>query len=179
MSALRTPAPLPRPNPKNAPKPASASFIFDVNGVLVRFFHRAFTEVAEDVGARADLAENLFWRHNDAVCRGELSLEELNNTFNQELHTQNFNWEEYYMRSVEPMPDIKDFVEWVAKYYEIGLLSNSSPGFLDRMLAEKIIPNIKYDAVVDSSKVGAIKPEPGIYQKAQEMAGAEPPRNPT
>jgi len=147
---------------------------FDVNGVLVRFFHRAFTEIAEDIGARADLAENLFWRHNDTVCRGEMTLEELNGIFNRELHTQNFSWKEYYMRSVEPMPGVKEFVEWTAKYYEVGLLSNSVPGFLEEMRAEGLIPDITYDAVVDSSKVGSIKPEEKIYHIAQELAAVEP-----
>ncbi len=146
---------------------------FDVNGVLVRFFHRAFTEIAEDVGARADLAENLFWRYNDAVCRGDMSLDELNNLFKQELHAEAFNWKEYYMRSVEPMPAIKEFVEWTAKYYETGLMSNSAPGFLDEMMANSLIPDVAYTAVVDSSKVGSIKPEPKIFQIAQEMAGVE------
>jgi HAD superfamily hydrolase (TIGR01509 family) len=146
----------------------------DVNGVLVRFFHRAFTEVAEDVGVRSDLAENLFWRYNDVVCRGQMSLEELNKIFNNELHTQNFDWKEYYMRNVEAMPDIKEFVEWTAKYYEVGLLSNSSPGFLEEMISSGLIPDVKYDAIVDSSKVGAIKPEDKIYQTAQELASVEP-----
>jgi transcriptional regulator with XRE-family HTH domain len=147
---------------------------FDVNGVLVRFFHRAFTEVAEDVGVRADLAENLFWRYNDPVCRGQMGLEELNNTFNTELHTQDFSWKEYYMRNVEAMPEIKEFVEWAARYYEVGLLSNSAPGFLDEMRASGLIPDVQYKAIVDSSKICAIKPEDKIYQVAQELSAVEP-----
>ena len=153
--------PLPRPTAKKRSKTGVRFVYFDVNGVLVRFFHRAFTEIAEDIGARADLAENLFWRFNDRVCSGEMSLEELNNLFKQELHVEAFNWKDYYMRSVEPMPGIKEFVEWTAKYYEIGLMSNSAPGFLDEMLANGLIPDVDYTAVVDSSKVG-------IYQAGSQ-----------
>jgi len=147
---------------------------FDVNGVLVRFFHRAFSDITSDTGARADLAENLFWRNNDAVCRGSMSLDELNELFNKELNTHNFDWKSYYMKSVEPMPEINEFIDWCAKYYEVGLLSNTAPGFLDDMRSAGLIPNVSYDAVVDSSKIGSIKPEDKIYQVAQELAAAEP-----
>ncbi len=146
----------------------------DVNGVLVRFFHRAFSQITNDTGARADLAENLFWRNNDALCRGEMTLEELNEVFNKELSTQGFNWKNYYMNSVETMPDIKAFVEWCAENYRVGLLSNTAPGFLDEMRSRNLIPDISYDAVVDSSKIGSVKPETKIYQAAQELAAVEP-----
>ncbi|HET7827511.1 MAG TPA: HAD-IA family hydrolase [Candidatus Saccharimonadales bacterium] len=147
---------------------------FDVNGVLVRFFHRAFSQITQDTGARADLAENLFWRHNDALCRGQLSLDELNQIFDKELNTQNFSWKDYYMQSIEPMPGVKEFVEWCAHSYRIGLLSNTAPGFLDEMISRGLIPNVSYDAVADSSKLGAVKPEPKIYEAAQELAGVQP-----
>ncbi len=169
--ALKSPA---QADTKKRSKTGVRFIYFDVNGVLVRFFHRAFTEIAEDVGARADLAENLFWRYNDDVCRGAMSLDELNRVFNTELHTSDFDWKEYYMRNVEAMPEIKEFVEWTAKYYEVGLLSNSAPGFLDAMLAAGLIPPVSYAAVVDSSKVGAIKPEDKLYEVAQELAAVEP-----
>jgi HAD superfamily hydrolase (TIGR01509 family) len=146
---------------------------FDVNGVLVRFFHRAFTDITHDTGARADLAENLFWRNNDEVCRGNMTLEQLNQAFSQELHAENFDWKSYYMKNVEPMPEIREFVEWCAKYYEVGLLSNTAPGFLDEMRSSGLIPDVAYDAVVDSSKVGAIKPEAKIYDVARELAAVE------
>lgn len=146
---------------------------FDVNGVLVRFFHRAFTEITHDTGARADLAENLFWRNNDSLCRGDLSLEELNEVFKKELNVPDFDWKSYYMKSVDQMPDIKEFVEWCAENYEVGLLSNTAPGFLDEMRSRSLIPDVSYTAIVDSSKVGAIKPEDKIYEVAQEMAAVE------
>jgi FMN phosphatase YigB (HAD superfamily)/DNA-binding XRE family transcriptional regulator len=165
------------PAPADAKKRSKTGVRFvylDVNGVLVRFFHRAFTEIAEDVGAHADVAENLFWRHNDAVCRGQMSLEELDHVFNTQLNTHDFSWKEYYMRNVETMPGIKEFVDWAAKHYELGLLSNVAPGFLDEMLSTGLIPDAPYKAIVDSSKVGSIKPETKIYQIAQEMAAVEP-----
>ena len=170
-AGLSTPA---LPNSKKRSKTGVRFVYFDVNGVLVRFFHRAFTDITNATGARADLAENLFWRNNDELCRGSMSLEELNQAFNKELNTQGFDWKSYYMKSVEPMPEVKEFVEWCSQYYEVGLLSNTAPGFLDEMQANGLIPDVNYRAVVDSSKVGVIKPEDKIFQIARDLASCEP-----
>jgi transcriptional regulator with XRE-family HTH domain len=170
-AGLSTPA---LPNSKKRSKTGVRFVYLDVNGVLVRFFHRAFTEITNATGARADLAENLFWRNNDDLCRGSLSLEQLNQIFNQELNIQNFDWKNHYMQNVEAMPGINEFVQWCAQNYEVGLFSNIAPGFLDEMRANGLIPDVNYAAVVDSSKVGVIKPEDKIYQIARELSACEP-----
>ena len=41
------------------------------------------------------------------------------------------------------------------------------------MRREKLIPNLNFDAIVDSSAVAAIKPESKIYEVAQQKAGVE------
>jgi HAD superfamily hydrolase (TIGR01509 family) len=151
------------------------SFVYiDVNGVLIRFFHRAFSEIAETAGVGADLVETLFWRHNDAVCRGELSLKEFNSLFENELGITGFDWKQYYMASVDPMPHIEELVRWIGEHYNVGLLTNSMPGFVGELLETKRIPNLPYSVIIDSSEVGAVKPEAAIYEIAQAKAGVEP-----
>jgi len=151
------------------------SFVYiDVNGVLVRFFHRAFSQIAEEAGIGSDMVETLFWRHNDAVCRGELPLDDFNALFQRELGLKDFDWKEYYMVSVDPMPHVAELVSWVGEHYNFGLLTNSMPGFVKELLSSGKIPNLPYSVIVDSSEVGSVKPEPGIYEIAQERAGVEP-----
>ena len=65
-------------------------------------------------------------------------------------------------------------IEWTAEHYEVGLLSNNLPGFIDEMRQSKIIPDVNYAAVIDSSKVSMLKPNPKIYQMAEELASVEP-----
>jgi HAD superfamily hydrolase (TIGR01509 family) len=48
------------------------------------------------------------------------------------------------------------------------------PGFIDVMKAKKLIPDLPYAAVVDSSQVGSVKPEAEIYQAAQALAKCPP-----
>lgn len=143
---------------------------FDINGCLVRFFHRAFTRLAEESGAPADTIESTFWHYNDAVCRGEMTMAEFNAVLAKQLQTGSLDWQQYYMEAIDPIEEMHDLLAWASEQYNIGLLSNIMPGFIDVMLRKHLIPNVDYAAIVDSSKVGAIKPEQKMYEIAAERA---------
>jgi len=144
---------------------------FDINGCLVRFFHRAFTKLAEQTDAPADVIERTFWHYNDAVCKGEMSISDFNQALAKKLGVSKLDWQQYYMEAIDPIPEMHRVLEWAAKQYKVGLLSNIMPGFIEVMRTKGLVPNLNYAAVVDSSKVGFIKPERKIYETAQQMAG--------
>ena len=147
---------------------------FDINGCLVRFFHRAFTQLAADTGASADVIETTFWHYNDEVCRGEMSLADFNQAMAKQLRTSSLDWQAYYMAAVDPIKEMHDLARWAAEHYNVGLLSNIMPGFIDDMMASGLLPDITYAAIIDSSKTGSIKPEPQIYNAAQSHTNCEP-----
>lgn len=160
-------------NDKKSSKTGIRFIYFDVNGVLIRFFHRAFTKIAKDTGAAPDLIETTFWHYNDAVCRGEMGVESFNKELAAQLGVPELKWEEYYFSSVDPINEMHEVVRWASKYYRIGLLTNVMPGFLDQLIKSGSIPDVPYDSIVDSSKVAAIKPEPRIFELAQRQSGVE------
>lgn len=147
---------------------------FDVNHVLVSRFEHAFTDAARELGISADVVENLFWRHSDSVCRGQMSMEKYNAATAKELGISRFDWHDYYMRNIKTMPGMAELVKWVGEHFEVGIISNHMPGFIDELIDKKIIPEADYKVVVDSCRVGAIKPEPKIYKVAQELADMAP-----
>ncbi len=147
---------------------------FDVNGCLVRFFHRAFSQLATDSGTRAADIEKFFWHYNDAVCRGEMPMEDFNRQLADLLHWEQINWLDYYLNSIDPISEMHDLVRWASENYHVGLLSNIMPGFIEEMLKRGLLPDLPYSAVVDSSEVGAIKPEEHMYQLAQGLANVAP-----
>jgi FMN phosphatase YigB (HAD superfamily)/DNA-binding XRE family transcriptional regulator len=159
------------PVPTGRSKTGITFVYFDINGCLVRFFHRAFTKLAQDTGASADLIETTFWHYNDAACRGELSHDDFNRIMAERLGIDNFNWQDYYMQAVDPVREMDELLQWATTHYRVGLLSNIMPGFVEDLLGRNLIPNVRYAAIVDSSKIGAIKPEAKIYETAQELAG--------
>lgn len=144
---------------------------FDINGCLVRFFHRAFAAIAHDTGLSPDAIETAFWQYNDAICTGVMSIEEFNKAFAKDLGQPHIDWQKYYLGAVDPINEMHELVRWAGENYRIGLLSNIGSGFIDDMLKAGLLPNIAYDAIVDSSKVGVLKPDPKIYDIAESMAG--------
>lgn len=154
---------------------SGVSFIyFDVNGCLVRFYHRAFTRLAEETGISPDVVETAFWHFNDAACRGQLTIEEFNKVLAKRLKIPSVDWLKYYLEAIDPIKDMHELVATASTQYKIGLLTNIMPGFIATMIEKGYLPNIEYDQIVDSSIVGSLKPEKAIYEVAQKAAGCPP-----
>jgi FMN phosphatase YigB (HAD superfamily)/DNA-binding XRE family transcriptional regulator len=159
----------PAPKQKHRSKSGVTFVYFDINGCLVRFFHQAFTRLSEDSGVASDVIETTFWHYNDAVCRGELAMDEFNRIMAETCKIM-VDWKQYYLAAVEAIPQMHELVAWAGDHYRVGLLSNIMPGFIPEMIQRGLVPNITYDAVIDSSEVRAIKPEQRIFEIAQERA---------
>lgn len=147
---------------------------FDVNGCLVRFFQGAFGALSEDTGAPADIIESTYWHYNDAVCRGDVSMEEFNQVMAQKVGVSSVDWGKYYREALEPINEMQELVTWASKYYQIGLLTNIMPGQLTVLINSGVLPDLPYDAIIDSSIVHAVKPDDDIYRIALKAANVEP-----
>lgn len=161
-------------NTKKRSKSGVSFVYFDINGCLVRFFHPAFTKIAADTGAPSDIVESTFWRYNDAVCRGDMPLDEFNALLARCFEVETFDWAPYYLEAITSISETAELIKWVAENYRVGLLSNIMPGLIPAMRQSGLLPDITYDSIVDSSVVGAIKPEPKIYEIATKQSGFEP-----
>ena len=156
--------------PKGRSRTGVSFIYFDINGCLVRFFHRAFGAIAQDTGAPADAIESAFWHYNDAICRGELTMGEFNRLFAEQLGVASIDWQDYYLKSVDPIREMHEVITWASQHYRVGLLSNIMPGFIAEMITAGLLPSLPYDVIIDSSAVGAIKPERQVYEIAMNRA---------
>lgn len=147
---------------------------FDINGCLVRFFQRAFTNLSLDSGVSADLIEKTFWHYNDAVCRSDMSMAEFNHEMATKMGVESIDWKSYYMAAVEPIPELIELLVATSQEYRVGLFSNIMPGFIDEMVSSGMLPSLDYETIVDSSKVKMNKPDNAVYELAASMAGVEP-----
>ncbi|OGL30684.1 hypothetical protein A3F37_03635 [Candidatus Saccharibacteria bacterium RIFCSPHIGHO2_12_FULL_41_12] len=147
---------------------------FDINGCLLQFYYRAFAQIALDSGAPSEQVEEIFWRYNSEVCAGALSVEEFNQQMAKKINLSDFQWQDYYLKAVSPIKETADVITWASQHYCVGLLTNIMPGIVDELVKKGLIPDIHYDQIIDSSKVGMIKPDPAIFELATQRAGAKP-----
>ncbi len=147
---------------------------FDINGCLVHFYHRAFTALAAATGKPADMIETTFWHYNDVVCRGEMGIDEFNAILSEQLEKPGIDWRKYYLEAVEPIQEMYDLVHWAADYYHVGLLSNIMPDQIAQMREKKLLPDVQYETIIDSSEVKAIKPENQIFEIAAAKTEFDP-----
>ncbi len=160
--------------PKRTSKSGVSFVYFDINGCLVGFFHRAFTKIAVDYDIPLETVESTCWHYNDAVCRGDMSIDQYNAALAKAFKLDSFDWASYYLASVDPIPESHELVKWASEHFKIGLLSNIMPGLIDEMLKRDILPKLDYNVIIDSSKTGAIKPESRIFEIATQSAGVAP-----
>lgn len=151
---------------------SGVSFVyFDINGCLVRFYQRASARVAEDNGLAPEIVEMAYLHYNDEICRGSMTMNDFNAAVAARLGLKELDWAHYYLEASEPLLDMHKALEWASKHYRIGLLTNIMPGMLEQLLKMGKVPTLPYEVIVDSSQVGAVKPEPSIFKYAAEQAG--------
>ena len=158
---------------KKASKNGVRFVYFDMNGCLVRAASSAFAKLSEESRASPDSIETIFWQFNDAVCRGDKTVDELNTALAERLGIM-VDWYKYYLESLELMPGMAELMAWVSENYRVGILTNTMPNLVQAMVERGLLPRIKYDVIIDSSVVHAIKPELRIYEIATDMAGVSP-----
>ncbi|MCL5113067.1 MAG: helix-turn-helix domain-containing protein [Patescibacteria group bacterium] len=144
---------------------------FDVNGCLVRFYQKAFIKIANDYNLGLDKIEASFWNFNDKVNRGNMTIDQFNKKFASKLGIKSIDWVKYYLNEIEPVPGMNSLLHKVYKNYLVGLLSNTMPGMIEKLVQTSKIPNIQYDMIIDSSVLKSVKPESKIFEKARDSVG--------
>jgi len=155
---------------KKTAKNGAKFVFFDVNGCIVQFTHNAFAKLSQESGVSVSEIQAVFWEYDEDINRGTRTVEDLNSALST-LLGQEIDWLDYYLQTTEAIGGMHELLTWVSEHYQVGLLTNSMPGFVDALRATGKIPSVAFDTVVDSSTVGAIKPDRAIYEAAIEQSG--------
>ena len=151
---------------------------FDVGGVLIKDYSCSdkWQQTKGFVGVNTpelDMKFEDLWKDIEGSvcvdCDVDVLVERCRDELGLDL-PKGFSLLDDFVDRFEKNESIWSIVGRVKKTTKIGLLTNMYPRMLDKIIAKGLLPNIKWDVVVDSSVVKLQKPHSGIYEKAEEMA---------
>lgn len=157
-------------------KKKSVEFIyFDIGGVLLRW-KGIIDLIAKKSGKTREEAHAVFHSYDDRACIGELHPDDwgplMSKDFGVDPKTLNIN--EMAEASFSAIVETHEFAKKISLKYPIGLLTNIYHGHYELFRKHKMIPDLQYAAVVESCKVGSIKPQKEIYRHSQKLTGKQP-----
>lgn len=155
------------------------SFVyFDIGGVVVDDFsgNNKWQELGEEMGLSADKREGFkdFWtRYEKEFCTTheiDTFLPNLEQALGVKL-PDGFSLLKALVDRFYTNEPIWPVITDMQSKTRIGLLTNASPRMLDLITQKGILPDVEWDQVVDSSVEHVMKPDPRIFQIAEERAG--------
>ena len=118
-------------------------------------------------------AHKLYKDVNFNIDRGSYPTEYLKELFAKELKIEfpeQPGMLDEFVNLFKPNIPMHAVAKLIACKTPVGLLTNMHIGMLDIIKQRQLLPNIKWKAVVDSSKLGTAKPEKKIFEIAIQKA---------
>ncbi len=153
---------------------------FDVGGVVIKDFSgtNKWTELKRNMGIKPekdDGFDEIFDKYEPEVCIGR-DVETLIPILQEKLKIRlpnNYSFLLDFVNRFEKNESIWPIVDKLKANRKIGLLTNMYPHMLDAILEAGLMPNIKWDVVIDSSIEKVRKPQSEMFQLAQDKCGFE------
>ncbi len=142
---------------------------FDLGGVLFKF-----TGGLEKLAIKNNLKYQdfvkVFKKHDDEVCRGEITPQQLWDIYKKELNLQQSipDFAEYWVGNFILIKETKKLIKSLSKNYQIGIISNIYKGIFTKLIEKDFFPeNLNFNPLILSCNVGFVKPEIEIYKFAE------------
>lgn len=163
----------------NPQKQSIIKFVyFDVGGVVIKDFSGTvkWKELKNDMGIRPDQEQGfdeIFDRYEPEVCVGR-DVETLLPLLQVKLglsFPKDYSFLADFVNRFEKNESIWPVIKKVKKKYKVGLLTNMYPNMLRQIYEANLMPDVKWDVIIDSSTEKMRKPQAEIFQLAQDRAG--------
>jgi FMN phosphatase YigB (HAD superfamily) len=154
------------------------SFIyFDLGGVTADDFsgNNKWQELGDKMGLTDENREGFkeFWQqHESEFCTTDY-MDSLQPALEQYLGIKlpnDFSLQQEIVDRFYRNEPIVPIIEDTKTKTRIGLLTNVSPGMLDMIIQKGILPDVQWNEIVDSSVEHVMKPNPRIFEIAQNRA---------
>lgn len=158
------------------------SFIyFDVGGVAVADFSKSdkWEKMLDDLKVqKKDRGKfnQLFDYHEILICTGEpieIFVKKARKEFGLQL-PDDYNMVADFVNRFNKNEPLLHLLDKLKKDFKLGLLTAQYPGMLEEIFHRNLIPRDIWSAVIDSSVEKVSKPDPRIYELAEQKAGVKP-----
>ncbi len=151
---------------------------FDVGGVVIRDFSgtNKWDELKRSIGVTAEQDNRFdafFDQYEPELCVGrdtETLVPIMESQFGLSF-PQNYSFLADLVYRFERNESIWPVLQEARKKYNIGLLTNVYPRMLDMIYAANLMPDVQWDAIIDSSIEKMQKPQAEIFELAEERCG--------
>ncbi len=79
-------------------------------------------------------------------------------------------WSDYHT----PISITHAFVNELKASFRLGIITNAEKNAMKHALKKGLIPDVGWDPIIDSSEVGLLKPEAGIFEIAERRVNLKP-----
>lgn len=154
---------------------------FDVGGVAVLDFSKTnkWEELLDDLGVKGSSRKafsELFAKYELEVCTG-LKLDAFIRVAKSQLNIEfpaTYSMVSDFVSRFSANHQLVNIIKDLRGKYRLGLLTNMYPGMLAEINRQKLLPEINWDVVIDSSVIKIRKPQPEIFAVAEREAQTEP-----
>lgn len=159
------------------------SFVyFDIGGVAIKDFSKSnkWDIYIKDLGVTtAQLPQfDAIWDQYDDQLSLDQDVDDLVQLISRKLNLNlpsDFSAMDRFIDRFEPNKSLWPIINQLKQQVGVGLLTNMYPGMLAQINRANLLPQVSWDAVVDSSKEMVKKPDPKIYEIAEHYAQVIPP----
>lgn len=151
---------------------------FDVGGVVLRDFSKtnSWVKLQDEIGITQDQEERFkeFWdKFTDIDTTRDIeTLKPLIERGFNIVFPKNYSFlVDGFVNKFQKNQSIWRVIDKIHKDTKVGLLTNMYIGMFDEIERHNLFPNVKWDVVIDSSKVKLRKPDPMIFKLAEEKCG--------
>lgn len=160
--------------------PSKIKFVYcDIGGVLLHTDVPLLQNLSVLYNRPLDKIRVLHYQYVPIACKGKLSLEDLQVLYLLKLnikytHKQKPKFFKHWVDYSEPIEPMQMLLAEIARKYPVGLLTDTVEGFVEKMKARQLLPQLRYQAIVKSCDVGVTKPDARIYEIAAAKARVKP-----
>ncbi len=143
---------------------------FDLGGVVFNFAG-GLEQISKDLHIPVDEVRAFWKSHDDDICIGNLTPQDFWHELVAHFRTGNRSvdflamWIEHFEPITSTHQAMKELQD---NGVQLGLFTNIYPGVYEKALTKGVIPQLPYQAVIQSCEVGLVKPDIRIFNIAQQ-----------